>query len=126
MFLNRDPSDEEIAWFSRMFKVVDRIRDYYFGDFYVLTPGVTDGSDIYAGYQLDRPDTGEGFFMLFRRAQCPDDTFYLRLRGIDPEATYSVEDFDGGVSLMKGSKLASQVLTFAEPRSYKLVFYKKI
>ena len=126
MFLNREPSDREIAWFDRMLKVVDKIRDYYFGDFYALTPGIPDGSDIYAGYQLDRPDTGEGFFMLFRRAQCPEDTFYLRLRGIDPEAIYSVEDFDGGICLMKGSQLASQVLKFAEPRSYRLVFYKKV
>ncbi len=126
MFLNREPSEEEIAWFNRMLKVVDRIRDYYFGDFYALTGGVIDGSDIYAGYQLNLPDQGEGFFMLFRREQCPEDTFHLRLRGIDPEAVYSVEDFDGGICLMKGSKLASQVLTFAEPRSYKLVFYKKV
>ena len=81
---------------------------------------------LFAGYQLNLPVQGEGFFMLFRREQCPEDTFHLRLRGIDPEAVYSVEDFDGGVSLMKGSKLASQVLTFAEPRSYKLVFYKKV
>ena len=126
MFLNREPSEEEIAWFNRMLKVVDRIRDYYFGDFYALTGGVIDGSDIYAGYQLSLPDQGEGFFMLFRREQCPEDTFHLRLRGIDPEAVYSVEDFDGGICLMKGSKLASQVLTFAEPRSYKLVFLLQI
>ena len=126
MFLNREPSEEEIAWFNRMFKVVDRIRDYYFGDFYALTGGVIDGSDIYAGYQLNLPEKGKGFFILFRREQCPEDQFYLRLRDIDPEASYSVEDFDGGVCLMKGSKLAGQLLHFAEPRSYKLVFYQKI
>ena len=126
MFLNREPSAEEIAWFDRMLKVVDRIRDYYYGDFYALTGGIIDGSDIYAGYQLNRPETGEGFFMLFRREQCPEDTYFLRLRGIDPEAVYSVEDFDGGLCLMKGSQLASQVLKFAEPRSYRLVFYKKV
>ena len=126
MFLTREPSAEEIAWFGRMLKTVDRIRDYYFGDFYVLTPDVPDGSDIYAGYQLNLPDKGEGFFMVFRREQCPDDTFHLRLRGIDPEATYSVEDFDGGTSTMKGEQLAEQALRFAEPRSYKLVFYKKL
>ncbi len=126
MFLNREPSSEEIAWFDRMLKVVDRVRDYYFGDFYALTQGALDGSDIYAGYQLNLPEKGKGFFILFRREQCPEDQFYLRLRDIDPEASYSVEDFDGGVCLMKGSQLAGQLLHFAEPRSYKLVFYQKI
>lgn len=126
MFLSREPSQEEIVWFDRMLKAVDRVRDYYFGDFYSLTQGALDGSDIYAGYQLNLPEQGEGFFMLFRREQCPEDTFYLRLRGIDPEASYSVEDFDGGISLMKGSQLAAQVLRFAEPRSYRFVFYKKL
>ncbi|MBQ9888205.1 MAG: alpha-galactosidase [Bacteroidales bacterium] len=126
MFLSREPSEKEIAWFDRMLRVVDRVRHYYLGDFYALTTYALDGSDIYAGYQLDLPDSGEGFFMLFRREKCPDDTFNLRLRGIDPQATYSVEDFDGGTCLMEGSQLATQMLKFAEPRSYKLVFYKKI
>ena len=126
MFLTREPSKEEIAWFSRLLKTVDRIRDYYFGDFYVLTPDVPDGSDIYAGYQLNLPDKGKGFFMLFRREQCPEDTFRLRLRDIDPDASYRVEDFEGEISTMKGSQLAEQVLKFAEPRSYKLVFYDKM
>ncbi len=126
MFLTREPSEKEIAWFDRMLKVVDRVRPYYFGDFYALTQEAFDGSDIYAGYQLNLPAAGEGFFILFRREQCPEESFNLRLRGIDSEASYSVEDFDGGVTLMKGSHLAGQLLHFAEPRSYKLVFYKKI
>ena len=126
MFLSRDPFDEEIAWYSKMLKTADRVRDYFFGDFYALTPEALDGSDIYAGYQLNRPDKEDGFFLLFRRELCPEDTFSLRLRGIDPEAVYSVEDFDGGISLMKGSKLASQMLKFTEPRSFRLVFYKKV
>ena len=126
MFLNREPSSEEIAWFDRMLKVVDRVRDYYFGDFYALTQGALDGSDIYAGYQLNLPEKGKGFFILFRREQCPEDQFYLRLRDIDPEASYSVEDFDGGVCLMKGSQLAGQLLHFADPRRYTPVFYPQI
>ena len=126
MFLTREPSEEEIAWFNRMLKAVDKVRDYYFGDFYALTHEAFDGPDIYAGYQLNLPDKGEGFFMLFRREQCPEDTFFLRLRGIDPEAYYTVDDFDGGTSVVKGAQLATQTLRFAEPRSYKFVFYKKV
>ena len=126
MFLSRDPSDEEIAWYNRMLKAADRVRDYFFGDFYALTPDAIDGSDIYAGYQLNRPDQGDGFFLLFRREACPEDSFNLSLRAIDPEASYLVEDFDGKTSLMKGAALARQTLTFPEPRSYRFLFYKKL
>ena len=126
MFLSRDPSDEEIAWYNKMLKAADRVRDYFFGDFYALTPDVIDGSDIYAGYQLNRPDQGDGFFLLFRREACPEDSFNLSLRAIDPEASYLVEDFDGKTFLMKGAALAGQTLTFPEPRSYRFLFYKKL
>ncbi len=126
MFLNRDPSAKEIAWYTKLLKTADRFRDYFFGDFYALTHEALDGPDIYAGYQLNLPDKGEGFYMVFRRESCPDDSFNLRLRAIDPKATYRVEDFDGKVKRMKGSALATQVLSFPEPRSYKLVFYKKL
>ena len=126
MFLSRDPSREEIAWFTRMLKAADKVRPYFLGDFYALTHEAFDGPDIYAGYQLNRPEAGEGFFILFRREKCPEDTFRLQLRGIDPDAGYYVEDFDGGSCLMKGSSLAAQTLSFAEPRSYRFVFYKKV
>lgn len=125
MFLHREPSSEEISWFEKMLKTTDRIRKYYFGDFYALTGGVLDGSDIYAGYQLNDLGKGEGFFIVFRRQECPEDSFQLKLRGIDPDAAYTVEEFEGGTAVVKGSDLARQTLIFPEPRSYKLVFYKK-
>ena len=125
MFLSRDPDADEIAWYNKMLKAVDRVRDYFFGDFYALTPAVIEGSDIYAGYQLNRPDKGDGFFMLFRREACPESSFNLRLRAIDPKAKYVVEDFDGKTVVMKGADLAVQTLSFPEPRSYRFVFYKK-
>lgn len=126
MMLYREPSAEETAWFRKVFDAADRMRPLYFGDFYKLTDNAFDASDIYCGYQLDREDTGEGFFMVFRRKDCRDDKFWLRLRGIDPDATYIVDEFEGKTRRMKGSVLRDRILTFDEPRSYKLVFYKKI
>lgn len=126
MFLHREPSAAEIEWFNKMLHVTDRVRGYYFGDFYALTDNSFDGSDIFAGYQLNVADKGEGFFMVFRRQDCPESSFLLRLRGIDLNATYSVEEFEGGTALVKGSDLACRLLDFPEPRSYKLVFYRKI
>ncbi|MBO7619816.1 MAG: alpha-galactosidase [Victivallales bacterium] len=125
MILKREPPEAEIEWFRKVFAVAFRMRPYYFGDFYALTDASYDGSDIYAGYQLNDAKKGEGFFSLFRRAACPEDTFHLKLRGIDPDATYVVEEFEGQTVEMKGSDFARQTLTFPNPRTYKVVFYKK-
>lgn len=120
MFLTREPSAEEIEWFGRMFAMADRMRSYYSGDFYRLTDDRPDG---FCGYQLD---SGEGgFFILFRREDCPVSEYHIKLSGIDPSAVYSVEESGSKARRMKGSSLASQILSLPEPRTFKLVFYRK-
>ena len=125
MVLSRTPGDDEIEWFRKMLKVTDRYRHLFFGDFYALTHDI-DGSDIFCGYQLNDTAKDEGFFIVFRREACPESKFFLQLRGIDPDALYEVDTFEGDIRQMKGSELAEQVLTFDNPRSYKLSFYKKL
>lgn len=120
MFLDREPTREELDWFGRMFAAADRIRGYYTGDFYRLSDDRPDG---FCGYQLASEDGG--FFMVFRREDCPADQFHLKLSGIDPDAKYIVEEFGGKVRRIDGRSLASRILSFSEPRTYKLVFYRK-
>lgn len=122
MFLTRDPSAEELAWFNSMLVITDRVRKYYMGDFYRLTGDSPYG---FCGYQLNRAADGDGFVLIFRREECPDSDFFLNLRGIDPGATYTVEEFGGKTKKMKGSALAKQILAFDEPRTYKMIFYEK-
>ena len=124
MFLTREPSSEEISWFEKVLAVADRVRPLFKGDFYALTDNSFDGSDIFCGYQLDDPVSGKGFYMVFRRAECPSEDFHLNLHGIDPSARYTVERFEGKTVRLKGSSLASQTLHFDSPRSYELVFYQ--
>lgn len=123
MFLTREPAEDEVAWFNSMLKVSDRVRNLFFGDFYNLSGEQLDGSDIFCSYQLNKED--EGFFIVFRRKECPSDTFRPNLRGIDPKAKYTVETFGGKTKKMRGKRLASLVLKLDTPRSCKLVFYKK-
>ena len=125
MFLHREPAQEEIDWFTKVLEVSDRVRPLFFGDFYPLTHEAFDSPSIYCGYQLDDKESGRGFFIIFRREQCREEEFELRLRDIDPEATYIVEQFEAGTKKMKGRALAHQTLNFDEPRSYKLYFYRK-
>lgn len=126
MILHREPGDEEVQWFRTMWDVTNRIRSLYFGDFYALTQDPFYTPDIYCGYQLNDTKKGEGFYMLFRRQACPEENFLLKLRDIDPDATYQVEEFEGEKRLIKGKEFVQQLLYFPNPRSYKLVFYKKL
>ncbi len=125
MILKREPDEKEIAWFHSMLSVTDRIRQLYFGDFYALTDNTHEGSDLFCGYQLNDNAKGKGFFLIFRRQDCREETFPLKLHGIDADCTYKVESFEGGASTMKGSELERQILTFKSARTYKLVFYEK-
>ncbi|MDO4949363.1 MAG: alpha-galactosidase [Bacteroidales bacterium] len=125
MLLRREPDEKECAWFNTMLGLADRVRPFFFGDFFALTHDTFDASDTYCGYQLNDNASGKGFYLLFRRKDCPDNTFYLQLRDIDAAATYTVEEFEGRTVRMKGSELARQLLDFPTSRSYKLVFYTK-
>jgi alpha-galactosidase len=67
----------------------------YTGDFWPLTPYSTEGG-AWMGWQFDRPDLGEGFIQVFRRADSVYESARLKLRGLDPEAKYAVRDLDVG------------------------------
>lgn len=69
------------------------IAPCYAGDFWPLTPYSTD-SGAWMGWQFDRPDLGQGFIQVFRRADSVYEAGRLKLRGLDPEARYSVRDVD--------------------------------
>jgi alpha-galactosidase len=84
-----------------------QIADLLLGDFYPLTPyGLAD--DVWLAWQSDRPETGKGCVQAFRRAACPQGSLTVSLRGLEPNATYTVTDLDRQTSQeVKGSSLAS-------------------
>jgi len=51
---------------------------------------------VWCAYQFDLPDAGRGVVHAFRRKTCPDQSITLKLRGLQAEARYRVEDIDGG------------------------------
>ncbi|MEO6434810.1 MAG: alpha-galactosidase [Tepidisphaeraceae bacterium] len=67
----------------------------YFGDYYPLTP-YAPGDDAWMAWQFDRPETGAGMVQAFRRPKNTVESLTLKLRGLDPAATYKVIDLDGG------------------------------
>jgi alpha-galactosidase len=68
-------------------------QKYWYGDFYPLTPATT-ATDVWAAYQLHRPDLNAGLVLAFRRSGCPRETQSIKLGAINPAANYSVERID--------------------------------
>ena len=65
----------------------------YFGDYYPLT-AYSLGQDVWSAIQFNRPDAGVGHVQAYRRAECIYEAGRLPLRGLDPDATYMIKDFD--------------------------------
>ena len=52
----------------------------------------------WAAWQFNRPEQGDGMVQAFRRDKSEDPATDIRLRGLDPSATYKVTDLDGKVT----------------------------
>ncbi|MFA6128935.1 MAG: alpha-galactosidase [Bacteroidales bacterium] len=89
-----------------------RLQPYYYGDFYPLTPNVNITTDsIWLAYQQNRPDKGDGIVMAFRRPACAVEQISIKLRGLDPGASYSILFEDTGVKATRtGAELMKGVL----------------
>ena len=66
-------------------------------------------SDRWMAWQFDAPELSQGIIQAFRRASNNVPSLTFKLRGLDPEATYTITDFDAagartatGNELMKG------------------------
>ena len=69
------------------------IAPNYWGDYYPLTPYSAD-NNVWAAWQFDRPERGQGMVQAFRRAQCEEETTVVTLRGLDPIARYRLDPLD--------------------------------
>jgi len=69
------------------------IGDYYTGDFYPLTPYSLE-NDVWMAWQFNRSDIGEGMVQVFRRADSFYESARFKLNGLDPDATYTLTNFD--------------------------------
>jgi alpha-galactosidase len=106
------------------------ISQYYYGDFYPLL-ACNRLKDAWAAWQFDRPEIGQGAVQVFRRADSPYESVRLQLRGLDPEARYSLNDIDGkltfpsqtgrelaegGLLVTSSAKPAATVITYRKER----------
>lgn len=105
------------------------LRPFYTGDYYPLLPITTDESH-WCGWQLDRPDLGEGIALFFRRPGSPYPAVDAGLRALDAGARYQVSFSETYAEKEKqtltGAELAHLRVQLTAAPSSVLVKYKKV
>jgi alpha-galactosidase len=129
LFLTLDTrrDDYDYALGNRMTAVWRRASTLLLhGDYYPLTTFSTD-PERWVVRQFDRPETGEGLIQGIRLAACPEEQYTALPRGLDPEATYILENPETAESReISGSVLLRDGLTFELPkRNGAIWFYTK-
>lgn len=91
------PQQAGLDWteYHRMVGQWRRVCGYFLGDYYPLTSYSLDNT-IWMAWQFDRPETGEGMVQAFRRGESPYESCRFPLRGLDPDAKYTLTDLDSG------------------------------
>jgi len=115
-------------WFLQRILEAKRLRPYYYGEFYPLTPCVVH-PDAWIAYQLLLPEKGEGAVLAFRRAESPMASASFQLQGLHAESTCEFEDADSGMTWRAaGSHLMTKGLEvpIATPRESRVLFYKEL
>ncbi|HMH00384.1 MAG TPA: GH36 C-terminal domain-containing protein, partial [Terriglobales bacterium] len=83
----------------------------------------------WAAWQFNRPEEGDGMIQAFRRTKNDDSRKILRLRGLDPRASYKISDLDAGVlKTSSGNELMRHGLPVeidAKPGAA-VILYKKV
>jgi alpha-galactosidase len=81
-----------------------KIRPLYTGDYYPLTPHSLDTASWIA-WQFHRADLGESVVQAFRRSDSGSETLTVKLRGLDSERRYEIENLDGDKEVRSGAEL---------------------
>ncbi len=104
------------------------IAEYFYGDYYPLTHYSLE-KDVWIGWQFHSPEKDAGMIQVFRRAESVYESARFKLRGLDPAATYVVQDLDtADIQELTGSALMDDGLKVAietQPGSV-VITYKKV
>ena len=106
-----------------------KIGDLLLGDYYPLMPYNLQ-KDRWIAWQFDCPEKGEGVVQAFRREESCYESVRLRLHGLDPNALYTLTNFDAlGTTEMTGSELLHAGLPIAikeQPGAAIFTYRKKL
>jgi alpha-galactosidase len=123
--MRRDDLDYESI--RRLYGQWREIGKYYTGDFYPLTPYSLE-NNVWMAWQFNRSDIGEGMVQAFRRADSFYESARLKLHGLDPDANYTITNFDfPDKTSMTGKELMEKGLpvTIADQPGAVVITYQK-
>jgi alpha-galactosidase len=106
--------------YAALRELVEESRDvtrYYYGDFYPLMP-YSCTEDKWIAWQFDGPERGNGVVEVFRRAKCSEWRVMLRLKGLEPDAYYTIVNRVVGTPIqMSGKDLMAHGWLVTIPKS---------
>jgi len=103
------------------------VRDYFLGDYYPITD-YSQAEDAWMAWQFHRPDRDSGLVQVFRRPNSICESGRITLQGLDPKASYNVENLDNHEKrTVTGHELTEKGLpiTLSERPSSAVLVYKK-
>lgn len=116
-----------IDWLRKMLGELNQVRDLFLGDFYPLAAH-TLSDDAWAAWQCDRPGLNQGAVFAFRRVKSPFASATFMLKGLEPNAVYTLTNFDAaGAMEITGRELMESGLAVAikEQPGAVVIAYKK-
>lgn len=117
--------DSHWDWYRKMIGEAKRLRPFFLGDFYPLTPCIIDPG-AWMAYQLHIPGKQEGAVVAFRRAESPMTAASFQLHDLRLTGGYEFEDADTGKTWrVTGRQLMTKglAITADTPRTSRLMFY---
>ena len=107
--------DTDWALMRQAYAEYDAIRDYFYGDYYLLTPKSTN-PDRWDARMFYMPESGEGFAFVACQEWADELTNTICLKGLDPDRQYHITDFDGLVDVTaSGKQLMEEGITVTVP-----------
>lgn len=116
-----------VDWERVRLEELKTLRPYFLGDFYPLV-GWSVSHEVWAAWQFDRPDLGEGVIIAFRRPESPYPALQAVLYGLEPGASYELRDLDSGaITVETGEALMREgmSLAIADRPGTRLLVYRK-
>ena len=104
------------------------LRPYFYGDYYPLTGTENMTLDnVWLAYQLNRPSSGDGIIVAFRRKDCIAESLNVKLSGLEADTMYVLLNEDTQVSeSLSGAVLRNgYTLNVGDKPGSLLIRYKK-
>ncbi len=122
-----DGSEEMWALYKQAADEYELIRENFYGDYYALTES-SKALGTWTAWEFYDPDRGEGHLQFFRTHGTPTKSLTVQLKGLDPNATYSLKDTDGLIDMTAtGAELMeSFTVTLEEAPGSSVILLKKL